>query len=227
MEKQNKSCLSFDDIQRYVNNWEEMSYDEIYNVSDHLYDCDKCSELARSVRLFDLLWEQWTADAHGVAVKWMNGKETLSIGDKGMVEQTRKRILAAVRVICKAPGEVVSFLAESVEDIIGCSPELKFSSYAGTRGKGSPGQLHNSVISVSESGNVVLFAKGSSNSLTVRLEGFSNSDDLEVVLQAEGQEPLMAEIAPDREWEGCWHAVFSNIPLGEYILLIKFDNEIK
>lgn len=226
MEKQNSPCLSFDDIRRYVDHWKEMSYDEIYTVSNHLYHCDKCAELARAARLFDLLWEQWTADAHGAAVKWMNGKETGSIEAMRMVEQAGKRIVAAVRVICRAPGEAISFLTERLEDIIGCSPELKFFSYAGTRGKGISGQIQDSVISVSESGDKVLFVSGSSKSLTVRLEGFDNRDDPEVVLQAQGREPLAAELMPDGEWEGCWHAVFANIPSGEYVLLFKSNSAL-
>jgi hypothetical protein len=152
----------------------------------------------------------------------MSSNKTAPVkGDKIIEHPACKKIVAAVRVIHKTPGKVISFLTESVDELLGISPELSFQAYSGTRGKQIPGQPRNSVMSVSESGNIVLFASSSATGLNIQIEGLDDRGDLEVTLQSEGQEPLVADLTPDGEWEGCWHAVFSDIPLGEYFLLFK------
>lgn len=226
MEKQNSKCLSYEVIERYVNNLDEMASEEIYAVSDHLYVCEQCSELARSIRIFDFLLDGWTAESHGNAYKWMDCNETDSVTVKNLNDLTPGRVIAALKVSIK---ESMQLLAENIETLIGFPPVLNFSASTSPRSVNddTDGQVTNRATAMSKTGNVSLIVKLSPEGLVVVVNGFTEADSLEVLLQADEQGPLVGSLVKDKKFKDRWSTVFSDIPKGEYTLVFKSDKEIK
>lgn len=224
MKKQGDDCLSYEAIERYVNNLDDMTDEDIFAVSDHLYNCDHCSELARGIRIFDFLLEGWTAETHGTAYK-LASADTWSNLDF----LTPGRLIAAVRVIVKKPGEVMQLLTENIVSKIGFSPDLNFAACTGSRGAsaGTTDKAANKVMALSETGKEIILVSGTHSGLKVRLEGFNEQDGLEVLLHTEGHEPVVGVLIPEEESEGCWNVVFTDIPKGEYILIFKSKKVIR
>lgn len=214
------ACLSFEDIDRYVSNLQEMTEEEIYIISRHLGHCEECAERARALRIFDFFWEEWTAEAHGQACSSVTG-EKRSAEVEGIKKVLCGKILAAVRVIVNKPGEIMQLLTENIEALAGLATDMKFVAYAGTRGRGVRRPAESRVMAVGETGEKTLLVSGTAGGLEIRMDGFSEGDVPAVLLIAEGMEPLAADIKLDVEREGCWSAIFTDIPQGDYVLTFK------
>jgi hypothetical protein len=214
------TCLSFEEIDRYITNLEDMTEDEIYIVSYHLGHCEECADRARALRMFDFLYEECPSEIYGLASGSIEC-EKKSLEVEIIKEILNDKIMASLRVIANKPGTLIQFLTEKIEALTDLTPDMNFVAYAGTRGGGGRHLAESRAMAVSENGEKVLLVSGTEDSLTIKMEGFAEDEVPRVFLIAEGLEPLAADIKPDADREGSWSAVFTEIPRGDYVLAFK------
>lgn len=220
MDREYGRCLSFEELDRYLTNLEDMTEEEIYSISYHLGHCEECAERARVLRMFDFLYEECPSEIYGLAGSGVTS-EKKSIEAERFKERISDKIIAALRVIVDKPGTLVQFLTEKIEALSDLAPDMNFVAYAGTRGIGGRRPAESRAMAVSETGEKTLHVNGTEDSLTIKMEGFTDNEVPQVFLVAEGLAPLAADIKPDTGREGSWSAVFADIPQGDYVLIFK------
>ncbi|MDH7576942.1 MAG: hypothetical protein QHH75_03760 [Bacillota bacterium] len=235
MVEEHRNCLSFEDLDKYVNRTDEMTEEEIYAVDNHLGYCETCAKRAMEMRKLKGFWEEWTAGRHGDYYKKMQNTRLMSCSLKtGSLQEwfkdQKKRIGAAVRVLIDMHGEASRIILEKLEQPAGTKLPWRFA-YAGTRGgKGSPARprRENKVIAVADSGEtIVVSARG--NKVNVRLEGFKSIDaPMRVLLVSEtdGVQTTVSEFKRDESREGCWVGEFSDVLPGNYYLVFEPEGDM-
>jgi hypothetical protein len=148
---------SVESIMRYFES--RLDEAEEAKIEQHLADCDACTELGRRACQFDKVWQEWTAETQGDAVRSQRDlhRQQLAIAlkraernaaDMPFVrerlhrwqQELQGKAAAALRVVLNVPDEVTRIVTEGIDALVPAEPQWRFAYARGAqyaRGTGS------------------------------------------------------------------------------------------
>lgn len=203
MKEHLKKCPPREYLETYVDFPDELSDEELFEIEEHLYDCDSCTELVREMCRFNKAWEQWTAASYQPE------------GEPLKVSSLIPKTMGAIKGYLDKNTSLISFMLQAAANKDFIASGWNFS-YAGIRGPDNP--IKSEINIARENGDELMTIRGFNRAMEVKLEGFGLDCLPDItVLTGDGIE-IIPEIT-EAKWSVKYH--FADIPEGQFTLFIK------